>query len=358
MEALKEILAHFPQGFASGLIMNGGLITICFLIFWRWLKKPLKNWRIQLQQRFDMKQLRGELLNSLTTLSVGAIYSGIVIYMGTQGYSKIYTDVSEHHALWSIARFFIILLVDATWFYWLHRLLHHPKLYRYVHRVHHQSIDVNPYTSMSFHVGEALLLSLWIFPLTYFVPIYAPVLLFAQIWGTLDNIKAHLGYEIYPAWVHKSWLYFMTTSTHHNMHHSDFNGNYRVHFRFWDWLCGTEFKEYEAKFDGIHARKKGVDMEEQQTDLKESIATFEVRHKGLHALTILEEEKLLDAAIRKEIGVPYACRRGKCGTCKCQLLEGEVEMPKAEALSAEERENGEILLCQSRPKSRHVMVGF
>jgi sterol desaturase/sphingolipid hydroxylase (fatty acid hydroxylase superfamily) len=41
------------------------------------------------------------------------------------------------------------------------------------------------------------------------------------------------------------------------MHHSKFNGNYGVHFRIWDRLLGTEFKDYEKTFDEIQERKKG-----------------------------------------------------------------------------------------------------
>jgi hypothetical protein len=40
------------------------------------------------------------------------------------------------------------------------------------------------------------------------------------------------------------------------MHHSKFKGNYGVHFRIWDRLSGTEFKEYEAEFDKVQERKK------------------------------------------------------------------------------------------------------
>ena len=143
-----------------------------------------------------------------------------------------------------------------TWFYWCHRLLHHPKIFQLVHLEHHKSIDVNPFTSMSFHFAEPFLLSFWIFPVSYLFPIYAPVLGLVQIWGLLDNVKSHLGYELYPAWWNKSIFRFLTSSTHHNLHHNKFNGNYGVHFRIWDKLLGTEFKEYENEFDKVQERKK------------------------------------------------------------------------------------------------------
>jgi sterol desaturase/sphingolipid hydroxylase (fatty acid hydroxylase superfamily) len=40
------------------------------------------------------------------------------------------------------------------------------------------------------------------------------------------------------------------------MHHSKFKGNYGVHFRFWDRLMKTEFKDYEAEYDKIQERKR------------------------------------------------------------------------------------------------------
>ena len=108
---------------------------------------------------------------------------------------------------------------------------------------------------MSFHFLEALLLSFWVLPVSFVFPIYAPVILALQNWGILDNIKAHLGYELYPACWNQSVLRFMTSSTHHNMHHSKFKGNYGLHFRFWDRLMGTEFIEYETEYDKIQERK-------------------------------------------------------------------------------------------------------
>lgn len=88
------------------------------------------------------------------------------------------------------------------------------------------------------------------------MPTYAPVLGVIQLWGLLDNIKSHLGYEFFPEKFNKGWLRFIISSTHHNMHHSKFKGNYGNHFRFWDRLLGTEFKDYESEFDKIQVRNK------------------------------------------------------------------------------------------------------
>jgi Delta7-sterol 5-desaturase len=256
MDALKQILSVFPSGLLQAAILNGGLMSLAYFIFWKKYKTRLQNWRIQIKERVDDKQIKRELTNAIFTLMVGVFFSGIVLYLSKQGYTKIYTNASEHSSFWAFGGFFLLLFIDDAWFYWFHRLLHHPAIYKYIHFEHHKSIDVNPFTSMSFHWLEPFILTCWIFPVSFLIPTYAPVLGLVQIWGLLENIKSHLGYEIYPAWFNKSWLRFMTSSTHHNMHHSKFNGNYGIHFRIWDRLFGTEFKDYEANFDTIQERKK------------------------------------------------------------------------------------------------------
>lgn len=259
MQALKEIIYSLPKDILSGALLSVSLISLTYFIFYKRYKTHFKNWRIQVKERVDAKQLKGEIKNSIAVFIVGALFSSIVLYLNSKGYTKIYTKFSDHHPIFGIGCFFFLLVIDDAWFYWVHRLLHHPKLFPYIHIVHHKSVDVNPFTSVSFHWLEPFLLTLWIFPMVFIFPIYAPMLGLVQLWGLLENIKSHLGYEIYPASFNKGCLKFMTTSTHHNMHHSKFKGNYGVHFRIWDKLFGTEFKDYEATYDAIQHRKKGLE---------------------------------------------------------------------------------------------------
>ena len=59
------------------------------------------------------------------------------------------------------------------------------------------------------------------------------------------------------------------------------------------------------------------------------------------------DEALLAAAIRQGIGLPYGCKDGACGSCKCKKISGTVVhgAHQAKALSPEEAENGFILTC-------------
>jgi len=58
-------------------------------------------------------------------------------------------------------------------------------------------------------------------------------------------------------------------------------------------------------------------------------------------------EAILAAGIRQGIGLPYGCKDGACGSCKCKLLSGSVNhgAHQAKALSADEEAAGYVLTC-------------
>ena len=68
-------------------------------------------------------------------------------------------------------------------------------------------------------------------------------------------------------------------------------------------------------------------------------------------------EPVLSAAIRQGVGLPYGCKDGACGSCKCRLLEGRVihGVHQSKALSAEEEAAGWMLTCQGAPQTDLVI---
>lgn len=66
-----------------------------------------------------------------------------------------------------------------------------------------------------------------------------------------------------------------------------------------------------------------------------------------------EGETVLNAAFRQGIALPHGCKEGQCSACKCNLVEGEVDLLKYStfALSDGEKEQGGILLCRALPLS-------
>ena len=72
---------------------------------------------------------------------------------------------------------------------------------------------------------------------------------------------------------------------------------------------------------------------------------------------VLDGETVLDAGIRLAIGLPYGCKDGACGSCKCKKISGEVtHRPyQAKAMSDEELAAGMVLACRAEPQSDLVL---
>ncbi len=67
---------------------------------------------------------------------------------------------------------------------------------------------------------------------------------------------------------------------------------------------------------------------------------------------------VLDAALGANLDAPYACKGGVCSTCKCRVIEGQVEMLTNHALEDYEVEKGFVLSCQSYPLTDRVTVTY
>lgn len=66
-------------------------------------------------------------------------------------------------------------------------------------------------------------------------------------------------------------------------------------------------------------------------------------------LEVEEGEWVLDAAFRQGIALPHGCREGRCSSCKCVILEGDVECEgySTFALPDYEKDSGHVLLCRT-----------
>ena len=64
-------------------------------------------------------------------------------------------------------------------------------------------------------------------------------------------------------------------------------------------------------------------------------------------------ESLLAAGIRQGIGLPYGCKDGACGSCKCKLVSGQVAQSnfQRKALSEDEEAQGFVLTCSAKALS-------
>jgi len=76
-------------------------------------------------------------------------------------------------------------------------------------------------------------------------------------------------------------------------------------------------------------------------------------HPDNRIVSIRDGERVLDAALREGVLLPYDCRNGGCGECKAALLQGSVDhgVYQREFLTDEERSQGKVLACCATPRS-------
>lgn len=170
-------------------------------------------------------------------------------------HTTFYMDIRQYGTAYFIAAFPLMALIHDTYFYWMHRLIHHPALFRVVHLVHHKSTNPSPFAAYAFHPFEAILEAgiFVVFVLT--IPVHKFHLIFFFLFQIVYNIYGHLGWELYPKGFSRHWLgKWINTSVNHNQHHQYFKGNYGLYFLFWDRWMGTIRNDYNEKFDEVKNR--------------------------------------------------------------------------------------------------------
>lgn len=80
--------------------------------------------------------------------------------------------------------------------------------------------------------------------------------------------------------------------------------------------------------------------------------------KEFHFIMTDEYDTILDAALGAGADLPFACKGGVCSTCKCEVLDGNVEMKINYALSDKEVSQNLVLSCQAVPTTESVKVDF
>jgi sterol desaturase/sphingolipid hydroxylase (fatty acid hydroxylase superfamily) len=229
-----------------------------FVIFYKLFPKRFSKNKIQ--ARFAKKKdFIREILHSMQTTFILAVVGLLILKTPLKAYTQVYENIADFSLWWIPISVLLALVLQDTYFYWMHRTVHHPRFFKHIHLLHHKSINPSPWTSYSFHFFEGVLEAL-IAPIIFvLIPMHPLAILLFVFAGFSINVYGHLGYEIAPKWFRHSFLFeFMNTSTYHNNHHTKFNGNYGLYFRFWDRVMGTEHADYVKEYDEIQKRRFGI----------------------------------------------------------------------------------------------------
>lgn len=119
-----------------------------------------------------------------------------------------------------------------------------------------------------------------------------------------------------------------------------------------------EHIHYELFVSGLSEEAKQRAVKALENRAKGTEITLMDGGKEFHFTMADEYDNILDAALAAGADLPFACKGGVCSTCKCKLLEGDVEMKVNYALEDDEVANNFILSCQAVPTSSKVTVDY
>src|SRR5687768_15690542 len=132
-----EIAAGVSLSTAVRYLFFAGLAWVLgYVVFRRrWLHRKV------IQKFPEGAEVRREVRDSLVTLVIFGITGTVTVLAARQGWTQMYFRVAEYGWGWWWASIALTILLHDAWFYWTHRLMHHPKVFRWMHRTHHLSTN-------------------------------------------------------------------------------------------------------------------------------------------------------------------------------------------------------------------------
>ena len=186
----------------------------------------------------------------ISGVSIWTTFQALMLWGMANGYLP--TIEFFDNPIWFLALFVLIPIWSAFHFYWIHRLLHVPFMYKRFHALHHRNVNVGPWSGLSMHPVEHLLYFSTV--LIHAVVASHPVHLINHlIYQTLGAAMTHTGYENLLI---KDKRRLVLGTFFHQLHHRFFECNYGNQEMPWDRWFGTFHDGTDERAREIRQRKK------------------------------------------------------------------------------------------------------
>jgi sterol desaturase/sphingolipid hydroxylase (fatty acid hydroxylase superfamily) len=218
------------------------------LIFAVWFRKQWPQRRIS-NKTYSRAQLYREISWSVSTAVIFAVAGALTLLAWQKGYTAVYISIETHGWVYFVFSILVAMLIHETYYYWLHRWMHRPNVFKHIHKVHHESNITSAWTAFSFHPIEGLLEALIVPAILMVIPMHPYAIVIHLTIMTFSAAINHLNIEIYPRNFDRHpigrWL---IGATHHSHHHRYFRFNYGLYFTFWDKWGKTESPSFSKEF--------------------------------------------------------------------------------------------------------------
>ncbi|EDR08702.1 C5-sterol desaturase [Laccaria bicolor S238N-H82] len=237
---------YIPRQLATLIVITLIGIHILYFLF-AWVSYQfIFNHDMMRHPRFLKNQVKLEIQTSLRAFPMMTLLTLPWFQAEVMGYSKLYDGIDTYGYFYLFASVPFFLLFTDYGIYWVHRGLHHPVIYRMIHKPHHKWLIPTPFASHAFHPVDGYLQSvpyhlfIFLFPLHRLL--YLGLFVAVNFWSIFihdsDMITGHAFEKV------------INGPAHHTLHHLYFTVNYGQYFT-WADRVGGSYRQPESSLDPL-----------------------------------------------------------------------------------------------------------
>ncbi|MBD2188453.1 sterol desaturase family protein [Pseudanabaena mucicola] len=225
-------------------LVAGGM----YLFFYSSLRKSDSGQPVPQNPSWEL--IQSDIKLSVLSAAVFAIASALILSGYSLGFTRLYSD-PEQYGLWYLGiSYILVLILQDTYFYFTHRLFHHPAIFHWVHQGHHRSRYPTPWTSFAFDPLEAIVSSLFLISVVCIIPLHFITLISVLTTMTIWAVLNHLGIDRLPPSFPHHWLgKWFIGPEHHSIHHLKYSLHYGLYFTFWDKFLKSEDPKFVERLN-------------------------------------------------------------------------------------------------------------
>lgn len=239
-------LAVAPLGQAVFVILAENVaIFLSAIAFGGWLKRRYAHRPVALAPD---ELAGGEIAVAAGTVALNTVTTLIGLVLWRNGVIQFRTDVGMR-AWFDVV---VLLIVMDLLMYGLHRFAHHPRVFPWLHRLHHGFDRPRPLTLFVLHPLENIAFGLlWLAVIALYPTSWLGMSIYLAL-NVLFGTIGHLGVEPFPTWwATTPGLRLIAGSTFHARHHQDLGCNFGFYTLIWDQLFGTLGADYATAFGTV-----------------------------------------------------------------------------------------------------------
>ncbi|OQR92172.1 sterol-C5-desaturase [Thraustotheca clavata] len=235
----RQAISIFGITMIGGYVLYLSFATLSYFLIYdkEYMKHP----------KFLKNQVQLELQVSCTSIPIMTLFTLPIFLAEVRGYSFLYDDLEEYGYPYLALSILCFMFFNDMAIYWIHRWLHHPLVYKRVHKLHHKWLVPTPFASHAFDPLDGFLQSTPYHIFVFLMPLHKVVYLGLFVLVNFWTISIHDGDFIMnkmPKWFES----IVNGAAHHTDHHLYFTVNYGQYFTLWDHIGGS-FR-YPTPFEG------------------------------------------------------------------------------------------------------------